>query len=201
MSSIVPGKLILVSGYSGSGKTTMVEAALAGIPGLRYVRTVTTRAPRPSEVDGSYEYEFVSQAEYGRRRAAATHWNHFGVIDGQSYGANIDEVNAGLLAGVSYICSASPDEAVFDQMEKLYAVKPFEIWLDTSLELANARILAQNDPRRATRIHSPEQSEATGRRLKERVNAIFAPDGSVSENEANFVVLVQGVLKGVGHVN
>ena len=72
-SSPVPmgGIFIAVTGPSGSGKTSVCKALLAGFPQLRFSVSLTTRPPRPSEVDGE-DYRFVSEAEFraGRLRPA-----------------------------------------------------------------------------------------------------------------------------------
>jgi guanylate kinase len=58
------GPLIVVSGPSGVGKTTVVEELLKrGTLPLRRAITATTRRPRPGEIDG-VSYHFWSQSEF-----------------------------------------------------------------------------------------------------------------------------------------
>lgn len=66
MTAIAPGRLIVISGPSGVGKTTICHA-LRGRG--RIVRSVsaTTRAPRPGEVDGR-DYFFLTRDEFVARR-------------------------------------------------------------------------------------------------------------------------------------
>ena len=52
------GKLIVISGPSGAGKSTVVFKALEGRSDCCFSVSVTTRKPRPTEVDGR-EYFFV----------------------------------------------------------------------------------------------------------------------------------------------
>ena len=47
------GSLFLVSAPSGAGKSSLVNALLAKIPGIALSISTTTRAPRPSEVNGA----------------------------------------------------------------------------------------------------------------------------------------------------
>ena len=46
------GSLFLVSAPSGAGKSSLVNALLAKIPGIALSISTTTRAPRPGEVNG-----------------------------------------------------------------------------------------------------------------------------------------------------
>lgn len=57
------GKLIVLSGPSGAGKSTVVFKAIEGRDDFCFSTSVTTRAPRPGEVDGR-EYFFIDRARY-----------------------------------------------------------------------------------------------------------------------------------------
>lgn len=52
------GKLLVISGPSGAGKSTVVFKAIEGREDVCFSTSVTTRSPRPGEVDGR-EYFFV----------------------------------------------------------------------------------------------------------------------------------------------
>ncbi len=53
------GICVVVTGSSGTGKTTVVKRLLEEIPGSVRLVTTTSRDPRPNEVDG-VDYNFVS---------------------------------------------------------------------------------------------------------------------------------------------
>ena len=59
------GKLIVVSGPSGAGKDTLIQAALGAIPELTLIASATTREPRKGEVDGR-DHVFLSREEFER---------------------------------------------------------------------------------------------------------------------------------------
>lgn len=55
------GLLLVVSGPSGSGKGTVLQALFKRRAGLFYSVSATTRAPRPGEVDGEHYYFFTKE--------------------------------------------------------------------------------------------------------------------------------------------
>ena len=57
------GMLLVISSPSGAGKTSLSRRLLANHPELSPSVSVTTRAPRPGEVDGR-EYHFVTPAAF-----------------------------------------------------------------------------------------------------------------------------------------
>ena len=64
-----PGLLFVVSGPSGAGKDTVVDALRARMPRLRYSVSATTRAPRPGERDGE-AYFFLAREDFESKIAA-----------------------------------------------------------------------------------------------------------------------------------
>ncbi|MDJ0362064.1 guanylate kinase [Rhodococcus sp. H29-C3] len=59
------GRLIVLSGPSGVGKSSVVRVVRRTLPELWFSVSVTTRAPRPGEVDGE-DYHFVTADEFDR---------------------------------------------------------------------------------------------------------------------------------------
>ena len=62
-------RLVVLSGPAGVGKSTVVGRLRAEVPDLYFSVSMTTRAPRPGEVDGE-DYFFVDREEFDRRIAA-----------------------------------------------------------------------------------------------------------------------------------
>jgi guanylate kinase len=60
---VTAAPLVVVSGPSGVGKSTVVARALALDPGIWLSVSATTRAPRPGEADGR-EYYFVEDRRF-----------------------------------------------------------------------------------------------------------------------------------------
>ena len=57
------GKLLVVSGFSGVGKGTVIRNLMSRFPNYVFSVSATTRAPRPGEVDGK-DYFFVDAATF-----------------------------------------------------------------------------------------------------------------------------------------
>ena len=57
------GKLFVISGPSGVGKSTVLSRVMAERGDLRFSVSATTREPRPGEVDGE-SYYFISTEEF-----------------------------------------------------------------------------------------------------------------------------------------
>ena len=57
------GRVVVLSGPSAVGKSSVVRCLRERIPNLHFSVSVTTRAPRPGEVDG-VDYHFVTPARF-----------------------------------------------------------------------------------------------------------------------------------------
>jgi guanylate kinase len=93
------GCLIVVSGPSGAGKTTVLKEVFARCPRLELSVSATTRPPRPGEVAG-VDYHFLSPEEFGERRKRGDFLECFEVFgSGHWYGTLLSEVAPRLQAG------------------------------------------------------------------------------------------------------
>ena len=63
------GKLIVISGPSGAGKTSICRALLKQLPRAVWSVSATTRKPRAGEESGT-SYEFLTPDEFARRAAS-----------------------------------------------------------------------------------------------------------------------------------
>lgn len=107
------GKLIIVSGPSGAGKTSVLRQVLHRM-GERLVVSVsaTTRPPRPGEVDGE-DYHFLSPREFEQKRAAGEFLECFEVFGrGYWYGTLKSEVEPRLARGEWVLLEIDVDGAM-----------------------------------------------------------------------------------------
>lgn len=77
-----PGLLFVVSGPSGAGKDTLVDALRERMPRVRYSVSATTRSPRAGEREGEH-YFFLGRPEFESRVAAD------GFLEWREYNANL----------------------------------------------------------------------------------------------------------------
>lgn len=91
------GVMLVLSSPSGAGKTTLAKALLAAEPDLVISVSVTTRKPRPGEVDGQ-DYHFIDAAAFERLKEAGDllEWAH---VHGNLYGTPRGQVMDALSAG------------------------------------------------------------------------------------------------------
>jgi guanylate kinase len=96
-SEVTTPRLVVISGLSGAGKTTLAETLLRD-PRYKRALTATTRAPRGGEVDG-VDYHFLGEAAFdaGIEEGAFLEWAV--VYGGHRYGTPRKNVEAILDSG------------------------------------------------------------------------------------------------------
>jgi guanylate kinase len=103
------GNLFIISGPSGAGKGTLVKELPARVPDLWVSVSVTTRAPRPGEVEGQH-YFFVSSEEF-RRLADTGGLLEWAEVHGNCYGTPRAAVEAKIEEGRQVVLEIDPQGA------------------------------------------------------------------------------------------
>jgi guanylate kinase len=136
------GRLVIVSGPSGAGKTSVMRRVfqLCPVPLVRSV-SATTRPPRPDETDG-IDYHFLSTKEFLSLRKRGAFVESFEVF-GQTYwyGTLCSEVTTGLEAGK---------------------------WVVLQIDVQGAKVVAERFPDAITIFLNPSSREELERRLRDR---------------------------------
>lgn len=133
------GRLLVVSGPSGVGKSTVVRRALALDPGVWLSVSATTRAPRPGETDGT-DYLFLRPGEFRRLRDEGQLLES-AEFAGSSYGTPRGPVAEHLAAGIPVILE---------------------------IELQGARQVRRAEPEAILAFLAPPSLEVLARRLRGR---------------------------------
>jgi guanylate kinase len=95
------GTLFVVSAPSGAGKTTLCRELRLRVPGLAYSISVTTRAPRPGEIDG-IDFQFVTETRF-REMVAAGEFAEHAVVHGHLYGTRASTIERALAGGTDVL--------------------------------------------------------------------------------------------------
>jgi guanylate kinase len=90
--------VFVVTGPSGAGKGTLIEALLDRVPELEVAVSATTRLRRRGEEDG-HEYWFLTDAEFVRRVHDGDFLEHVTYVSGKRYGTLRSEVDRIAAAG------------------------------------------------------------------------------------------------------
>ncbi len=95
------GMLIVVSSPSGGGKSTVIREILKNDPEMEYSVSVTSRPPRPGEIDGK-SYTFVSEEQF-RKWIAEDRFYEWAVVHNYLYGTRKDVIGEKLGRGKDVI--------------------------------------------------------------------------------------------------
>ena len=116
------GVCLVLAAPSGAGKTAIADALLASEQNLVRSVSMTTRPPRPGEIEGTH-YHFCDQAEFDRMIAADGLLEWARVLGRHCYGTPRAPVEQALAAGTDMVFdidwqgyrslrAASPDDVV-----------------------------------------------------------------------------------------
>lgn len=95
------GQLIVLSGPSGVGKSTVIAELLGERKDIYFSVSFTTRSPRMGEADG-VNYNFVSREEF-ERMIAADELLEYAQYVGNYYGTSLKVIQDKLAAGVDVL--------------------------------------------------------------------------------------------------
>lgn len=95
------GQLIVLSGPSGVGKSTVIAELLGERKDIYFSVSFTTRSPRVGEADG-VNYNFVSREEF-ERMIAADELLEYAQYVGNYYGTSLKVIQDKLAAGVDVL--------------------------------------------------------------------------------------------------
>jgi guanylate kinase len=157
-----PGRLIVVSAPSGSGKTSLINSVRRelGEDSLAYSVSHTTRRPRPGEVNGR-DYWFVSQEEFNAM-AERGEFLEYTKSFGSSYGTSRTLIDEKLISGLNVVCDVDVVGAA--SIKRLYPSASFIFIAPPSFRVLKERLIARN-------TETPEAMAVRLRRTEEEISS------------------------------
>ena len=131
------GLLVVISGFSGVGKGTVIQMVLDELPTLRFSISCTTRAPRAGEENG-VNYYFLTEEEFERKIAEGAFVEYTRTFTNY-YGTLKSEVERRLMSG---------DNVIFDvdvvggcNIKKFYGDRALSVFIQPpSIEDLRSRL-------------------------------------------------------------
>ena len=192
------GRLIVISGPSGAGKSTVVFKAIEGRGDMCFSTSVTTRKPRPNEVDGR-EYFFVDLDRFKEMVDNDELLEHAEYV-ANSYGTPRKYVEDKLDSGLNVVLDIEVQGARQIKAKKPDAV--FVFIIPPSMEELRRRLVARGtDSERAIEARliraRQEYAEADfydyiivnddAERAAKELSAIITAERCKAENRINFL--------------
>jgi guanylate kinase len=133
------GTLFVVSSPSGGGKGTLIRHVLDVVENLSYSVSYTTRAPRPTEVNGR-EYFFVSRETFDEM-VSAGEFLEWACVHGNFYGTSKAQIIRETAAGADIILEVDVQGAASVRQLLMDSVSIFI--LPPSYEVLKQRLIAR----------------------------------------------------------
>jgi hypothetical protein len=113
---------------------------------------------------------------------------------GTCTGLDIEKVDQKLARGIGIICCIAPDAAVIGGMQRLYAMPPVLVWINTSLQTANERLLESGDTQRIARIGHRLQSDTNAKTVKSLASLVFDLANDLQLDRENLIYTVSQIM-------
>ena len=135
------GKLIVISGPSGVGKSTVIKQVMEACPNLKFSISATTRPQRPTEVDG-VNYFFVNRESF-EEMIRDEKLLEYAEYVGNYYGTPEDPVDQALAEGNDILLHVEPIGALNVKRRRPDAVLIFMV--APSFSILEQRLTGRGD--------------------------------------------------------
>jgi len=160
------GTVLVISGPSGVGKSTLCKRLLALEPAVRFSVSCTTRPPRPGEQE-DVDYHFVSRDEFDNRVQQGA-FLEFAEVHGNLYGTPRKPVEEAIAAGKTAMLVIDVQGAM---QVKARFPGAFLIFLDAPDEATLAARLAGRNTEGQAEIERRQAAAPQERQHKEHYDA------------------------------
>ncbi len=140
------GKIIIISGPSGVGKTSICKALCERVANVSWSVSATTRAKRKDEVDGCH-YHFISEEEF-KKKIEKQEFLEYAEVHGAFYGTLKSQV-LNILKSDNH-CLMDIDVQGARHIRKTSEFPVISIFIDTDLETIRKRLESRGSEREET---------------------------------------------------
>ncbi len=117
------GKLFVISGPSGAGKTSILYKVLNNIPGIEFSVSCTTRKKRKNEINGK-DYFFISKENF-KKKIKNDYFLEWAEVHQHYYGTSKEFVNMKINEGIDLILDIDVQGGLNVMKQNLDAVTIF----------------------------------------------------------------------------
>lgn len=130
------GALLVISGPSGTGKSTLCKGAMEHFDNLEFSVSYTTRPPRATEVHGR-DYYFVGHETFDTliQENRLAEW---AIVHDNKYGTSLDAIQSRVSVGVNVILDIDSQGA--RQIKGRYQNAVFIFFVPPSMEILEKRL-------------------------------------------------------------
>ena len=131
-----PGALLVISGPSGTGKSTLCRAAMNRFDNMEFSVSFTTRPARVGEAHGR-DYYFVDVATFDAMIEGGR-FAEYAVVHDNKYGTSIDAIQSRIDLGINVILDIDSQGA--RQIKERYHNAVFIFFVPPSMEVLEQRL-------------------------------------------------------------
>ena len=186
------GGIILLSGLSGVGKSTLIHDALDDNPRqLHYLKDFTTRERRPT--DNDTEYVFVSDNEFDRPKTLAADWQEGSIYENR-YGHDTAKYKRLMQLGNYLIGCCYPSLEDSESLNVYYNLNKITvIHVDLPDEIRAERLISQRGEEGKRRLEK-DASWIMSEGYKKRIDIRFNANGPKLKNRHEFNAIIQQII-------
>lgn len=108
------GKIVVPLGKSASGKTVLTDSLVRVLPNVGVIPSTTTRAPRPDDLPGEYEYVPYEDFHVALSRGEFVSWRKFSKDPARTddlYSVRLKWIQEAMRSDKFFVRSLTPDTA------------------------------------------------------------------------------------------
>ncbi len=182
------GRVFILTGPSGVGKTTIAKGLLKRVPNLVRLVTYTTRSPRSGEKN-DIDYHFITKKEFDQKIAEGEFFEYAQVYN-EWYGNSRKDLDALLGSGRDVLLVLDIQGA-----KTVHTKLPHTISIFLQAESPEAlltRLRKRGNMKQEDEAHRATQARKEMREAQHCTYTVTAPEGKIEETVQAVLKIIQG---------